>query len=610
MDLTPRPEVSSLLTDMLSAYSGVQQFLNQVESRDHRQVEEATRRTHSMLQQGLETGSRTLTTTGLLGLVSQCHTLRGKDEYAMSERLQPYLDSLGHLIRKASDVLGMVECPLPDASNYTAPACKKRRRRLEERVEKSLTNDMQTTVLKSLRDPSNQRESHISAAEHKLLCTIIPESALLPDIAAMHDLYHPNVCLYDTTKDRFWDAPMAVHLGFAATTMLHDFALHRGNMRRITLVHVMQRMGFGAADINFYITYLDDTFYRRIVCDSRIGFLAESFSPQVRVYRGQHWVQLWDCFLSNRHREDGIPWTKLTRTATAADDIVHEMATGDPQQLLPTTALAALHRHHGTKVLPYDDWAVMDQLVELESAFLVDVRTLRQGTVQGALDACRTSIRAWPMCLRGAVVDHIRLLVQSLCVLPRSPQVVECAVGKVNLDLPACRDWLWALSPRSNELEDVSIEGDVWTSSPTMLLQKLAEHMCGPTTEPQVLLQCEEIEEEAFRAALTIRYGAVNDEHRNKMKQHLDSLATLVHAAGAHSPALWPERRRRAYGYRPSEVFASIRQEVELLTPQDYEAATAQRLRVVLDDPVGADLGGESMTGDSQLRPRTLYPDV
>ena len=154
MAVAPRPEVSSLLTDMLSAYSGVQQFLNQVESRDHRQVEEATRRTHGMLQEGLETGSRTLTTTGLLGLVSQCHTLRGKDEYALSERLQPYLDSLGHLIRRASDVLGMVECPLPDPTNYTAPAAKKRRRRLEERVEKSLTNDMQTAVVKSLRDPT------------------------------------------------------------------------------------------------------------------------------------------------------------------------------------------------------------------------------------------------------------------------------------------------------------------------------------------------------------------------------------------------------------------------------------------------------------------------
>ena len=130
-------------------------------------------------------------------------------------------------IYPASDVLGIVECPLPDATNYTAPAAKKRRRKLEERVEKSLTNDMQTTVLKSLRDPSNQRESHLSAPEHKLLCTIIPESALLPDIAAMHDLYHPNVCLYDTTQDRLWNSPMAVHLGFASTTMLHEFALHR-----------------------------------------------------------------------------------------------------------------------------------------------------------------------------------------------------------------------------------------------------------------------------------------------------------------------------------------------------------------------------------------------
>lgn len=84
-----------------------------------------------------------------------------------------------------------------------------------------------------------------------------------------------------------------VHLGFYASTMLQEFVLHRGHMRRFTYVHILQRMGFGAADMNQFGTCIDDTLFRRVFTDTRIGFLAESFSPRVRVLRGMAWLRVF-----------------------------------------------------------------------------------------------------------------------------------------------------------------------------------------------------------------------------------------------------------------------------------------------------------------------------
>ena len=63
------------------------------------------------------------------------------------------------------------------------------------------------------------------------------------------------------------------------------------------------------------------------------------------------------------------------------------------------------------------------------------------------------------------------------------------------------------------------------------------------------------------------------------------------------------------HSYQPAEVLASLRQEAEqFLTPQEHEEAAARRLVQVIGDPVIADLGAESVTGDSQLRPGPVFP--
>ena len=79
------------------------------------------------------------------------------------------------------------------------------------------------------------------------------------------------------------------------------------------------------------------------------------------------------------------------------------------------------------------------------------------------LDTLRTSIRAWPVCLRCMAVEHVQLLVRSLslfrgtvhtarspAVIPRSPQLAETHFGEDNPPIHRIADWLWSLMPRED----------------------------------------------------------------------------------------------------------------------------------------------------------------
>jgi hypothetical protein len=333
-------------------------------------VEGAAKQSHRMVQQGVDRGDRTSAAMGLMQMITDCHSIRSQEEATIAWRLKPYLDAVGGVLRETCRRLD-IECPVANDDDYESGPNKKRRLAAGEQAARTVERTTHEAILQSL-----QREpvvtTTLTSAEERLVTTVIPESALLPDVAAMHDMYHPNLCLYAVDGDRRWtpQTSCTVHMGFYGSTILREFVVHRESMRRFTFVHLMQRMGFGACDINFYVTYVDDTFFRRVYCDARLGFLAESFSPRVRVYRGDGWVHLWDAFVENRHRPDGIPWTEMTRTCFLADNLVKEHHDSDPQQLLPTTILGALHRGYGTRMRPYDSWSVMEELVALESEFL------------------------------------------------------------------------------------------------------------------------------------------------------------------------------------------------------------------------------------------------
>lgn len=92
------------------------------------------------------------------------------------------------------------------------------------------------------------------------------------------------------------------------------------------------RMGYNEYVIRQFVTKVDDTFYRRILTDPRVSFLAESFSPKIRVYEGKLWAKFWDLFLLG----------ELTSQSFGARDD-NDDDDGQPQ---PHTVLAALHRFH------------------------------------------------------------------------------------------------------------------------------------------------------------------------------------------------------------------------------------------------------------------------
>lgn len=542
MDVVSKQSSSSALRpaldNMLTAYQHVQSVMKEMQVwKQHRldqgsiqpeyelipAAEDATKQSHGLVSRGIDSGDHRLATMGILGLISHCHAEHTDDMSVVMERLQPYVDALAKMIKEASHLMGETTTLLEDDTDNSEQS-KKRRRTLLDRTQAKLGTATEQMV-RTVQSEVNGEWTDLDAAQHRLLCTVIPESALLPDVAAMHDTYHPNVALYNTKHDQQWNAPPGVHMGFFGSTMMREFVVHRGCMRRFSFVHLMQRMGFGAADINFFVTYLDDTFFRCIYTDSRIGFLAESFSPRMRVFRGREWANLWDSFLVNQYRSgqtptkigrsvsayDGVHWTETTRAAMLVDAIIKENADTETAQLLPHTVLGALHRRHGVCMKPYDAWSVMEHLNEVESEFLEGAHKIQSGALVPSLDAVRTFVRAWPVCLRWAAVEHVRRLVQTMRLIPRTLQIAQTVLGE-STDVARAAEWIWSLVQRRDDTE-----GDI-TSQSTLLL-KMRETTSFPTirllchynnvqaTPPATMVLCEELDETTLTEAVRLRYG-------------------------------------------------------------------------------------------------------
>ncbi len=52
----------------------------------------------------------------------------------------------------------------------------------------------------------------------------------------------------------------------------------------------MAAMGFGPADTNQYLPFVEQSFYERVIADTMLCFIAEAQAPNVAVYRGTDMV--------------------------------------------------------------------------------------------------------------------------------------------------------------------------------------------------------------------------------------------------------------------------------------------------------------------------------
>lgn len=267
----------------------------------------------------------------------------------------------------------------------------------------------------------------------------------------------------------------------------------------------------------------------------------------------------------------------------------------------------------------------MEDIPALESEFLARAREIGgDGRLTALLDAVPVTARAWPICLRQVAVEHVRVLVRSLRLLPRSPQVAESALQRGSvLDVAEVGDWLWAV----HQSQVVTSGEDdprlpAWATSAArprqaarpdrrglprpQLRHRLSQCLTAPTTLPAFLAAaCEEIDEASVRRAVENRYGAVTDEHRQQMQRHLANLDALVRAAAQHGPDTWTTQERRVHAYNPTDALAAMK-EAAWMSPQDYMEAVKEQLHgIVGEDPDSVSSG---ITGDSQLRPRAVYP--
>ena len=202
----------------------------------------------------LETGTHTPLTAGVVNLLNQYHERRHEWETPLVHTLA----DVRRLLQQARGLLGIEADP--------APRPWKRPRPLEAPAPPPPTS---------------------TASQCRIWDTVLPQSALCPDVAALHDVHHPSACLYAERWDRApvgrpADGALSVlHLGFFTSTILSEFCALGPAGPRFTFVHVLGRMGFDRDDVNAEATVLDDTFYRRILTDLRLSFLAETQSPKL-----------------------------------------------------------------------------------------------------------------------------------------------------------------------------------------------------------------------------------------------------------------------------------------------------------------------------------------
>ena len=120
-----------------------------------------------------------------------------------------------------------------------------------------------------------------------------------------------------------------------------------------------------------------------------------------------------------------------------------------------------------------------------------------------------------------------------------------------------------------------------------------------------------ELDEVRFNASVADRYGPVLPEDVEKLDRHLQNLTTLIAAAMQANRDHWTSAERAVYCRLPEEVMQNIEQDAALMpatTPEEFRRECNLRLHRMVDDPLLSSQSPEVVSGESQLRPRTVYP--
>lgn len=333
-------------------------------------------------------------------------------------------------------------------------------------------------------------------------------------------------------------------------------------------------------------------------------------APRVSVLRGTAWARLLDDFVA-RGASDPDVWSDDPLTACLAEEVLQETARSPhPAHLPPSTLLGALHRRPDA-VVPD-----LHALLRLEGDWWRALARLPHGLGAACLaarDTTGSSVRAWPVCLRSAAVRHVHDRLRRGMLVPRTTGILR-AVGRLPPDTPretaldALTDWLDQLRCGGG---DGGPDADVRRHGVRRLL---AKNLVAGDPDPVARAAWErdalEHDEAALVGDAVGRYGPVSPADEQRLAHHLDQLGHLVLEASRHGRDHWTAEQRDAYDHRPDVAQRTVLQDQLLCSPEDYLRSCASRLTDLVHDPLADPHAIETLTGDSHLRPATLYPDL
>lgn len=285
----------------------------------------------------------------------------------------------------------------------------------------------------------------------------------MPDLVLIRDGWHPNLCIYSTANDRCWDDAgfsNSPHVSTFSGLIVTEFVRTRRDMQRFTFVggsvlyffppfnsfilslvchpenvcvalHVMTAVGFGAADINHYLPFVEHTFYERVIADTMLCFLAEAQAPKVCVYRGADWASLMDAYIAHHTGQrsgslaESLQWRHCLQSLETT--LAGNAGAVEPTHP-PTTVLGALLRLRSEGRAYLDGIGEPAAIQALDDGFRAALRASGdRPSVMTYLDDGVIRVRAWPAVLRQMAVEHVRMLVRRLRLLPRSPDLPTAA---------------------------------------------------------------------------------------------------------------------------------------------------------------------------------------
>lgn len=528
----------------------------------------------------------------------------------------------------------------------------RKRRRLEELREGRVHGTgPHARLVDALRDPDAAFGSGLSAAEHRLLSNILPESGLMPDLVLMRDGWHPSLCLYATDRDRKWavadaggpgDGP---HVSTFCGLILSEFMRTRRDMQRFTFVHIMTAMGFGPPDVNHYLPFVEHTFFDRVNSDPALCFIAQAHAPPVAVFRGAEWADLLDLYAADRTGAQANAWdgARLHHCLSLLEARLSGNRAGAPRvcdlSQTPTTVLGALHRLRAESPLYLDGMGETAAVSALDDGFTGAVTAAAAATGHTAVVAYLSEsvarARAWPMSLRQMAVEHVRMLVRRLRLLPRCPDLPY--VAGVLAGLPPGADlaevaaraagWLWRLrwsrwrgrtesEPGANptDMAAMACDGDESDGDDTLeseLQGALRASLVFAASVPSLVSQvCTELDEAAIRRGVEAMYGPVTEANRTHLSTHLSNMERLVTEAFRHDRRLWTEARRRRIGMDPIDVIHDFRVAAgsagPMYDPDDLRLTYMRAYRGHAEDAVLA--ADADLTGYSAMRDPAMFP--